>query len=285
MAEVLAIIVTYNGMRWIDRCLGSVRASGIDAVVIDNGSTDGTAEYIAEHFPEMQLVQPGSNLGFGAANNIGLRKALDGKYDFAYLLNQDAWLNEDTLEKLLAAAAPEYAILSPIQTDAEGKPDKRFARKCGKALASTAESIADVRFVMAAHWLVSRKAIETVGGFSPAFKQYGEDDNWIHRARYFGFRIGIVPVAKAVHDRAERKLSKEAQMNLKCTATVVKLSNPCNCPAFRYIVEPCELLCMAVKNASLYPLKFIPALLGRYGELTRLRAESKRRGAFLRVNS
>lgn len=285
MAKVLAIIVTYNGMRWVERCLGSVRAAGLDAVVIDNGSTDGTAEYIAEHFPEMQLVQPGSNLGFGAANNIGLRKALDGKYDFAYLLNQDAWLEADTIDKLLAASSPEYGILSPIQNDAKGKIDRLFGKKCKKAVGDFIDGVVEVRFVMAAHWLVSREAIEAVGGFSPAFKQYGEDDNWIHRARYFGYKVGVVPAAKAVHDRAERILSKEARMKLKCTATVVKLSNPCNCPAFRYIAEPCELLCMAVKNASLYPLKFIPALLGRYGELTRLRAESKRRGAFLRVIS
>lgn len=285
MAKVLAIIVTYNGMRWVERCLGSVRAAGLDAVVIDNGSTDGTAEYIAEHFPEMQLVQPGSNLGFGAANNIGLRKALDGKYDFAYLLNQDAWLEADTVDKLLATASPEYGILSPIQNDAKGKIDRRFGKKCKKAVGYFIDGVVEVRFVMAAHWLVSREAIEAVGGFSPAFKQYGEDDNWIHRARYFGYKVGVVPAAKAVHDRAERILSKEARMKLKCTATVAKLSNPCNCLAFRYIAEPCELLCMAVKNASLYPLKFIPALLGRYGELTRLRAESKRRGAFLRVIS
>lgn len=285
MAKVLAIIVTYNGMRWVERCLGSVRAAGLDAIVIDNGSTDGTAEYIAEHFPEMQLVQPGSNLGFGAANNIGLRKALDGKYDFAYLLNQDAWLEADTIDKLLAAASPEYGILSPTQNNANGKIDRRFGKKCKKAVGDFIDGVVEVRFVMAAHWLVSREAIEAVGGFSPAFKHYGEDDNWIHRARYFGYKVGVVPAAKAVHDRAERILSKEAKMKLKCIVTVAKLSNPCNCLAFRYIAEPCELLCMAVKNASLYPLKFIPALLGRYGELTRLRAESKRRGAFLRVNS
>lgn len=285
MAKVLAIIVTYNGMRWVERCLGSVRAAGIDAVVIDNGSSDGTAEYIAEHFPEMQLVLPGSNLGFGAANNIGLRKALDGKYDFAYLLNQDAWLEADTIDKLLAAASPEYGILSPTQNNANGKIDRRFGKKCKKAVGDFIDGVVEVRFVMAAHWLVSREAIEAVGGFSPAFKQYGEDDNWIHRARYFGYKVGVVPAAKAVHDRAERSVSKEAKMKLKCVATVVKVSNPCNCLAFRYIAEPFELLCMAVKNASCYPLKFIPTLLGRYGELTRLRAESKRRGAFLRVIS
>ncbi len=282
MAKVLAIIVTYNGMRWAERCLGSIRESGIDAVVIDNGSTDGTAGYIAEHFPEVQLMLPGENLGFGAANNIGLRKAVEDGYDYAYLLNQDAWLEKDTIAGLLEAASPEFAVLSPVQTDAAGNLDRLFAKKCGRALAKKHGTVVDVPFVMAAHWLVSRKAIEDIGGFSPAFKQYGEDDNWIHRAGYFGYRIGVVPAAKAVHDRAERTLSKEAAMKLKSVATVVKISNPQNCLIARCLAEPFELLCMAIKNASLLPLKFLPTLLGRYGELIHLRKESRQRGAFLR---
>lgn len=284
MARILAIIVTYNGMQWIDRCLGSVRDAGIDAFVVDNGSTDGTVGHIRDRFPEARLTVSKTNLGFGAANNLGFRAVLAEGYDYAYLLNQDAWLEKDTISILLSATAPEYGILSPIQTDAEGQLDKRFAKKCGRTLKSAqadSHGVKEVPFVMAAHWMVSRSAIEKVGGFSPVFTQYGEDDNWIHRAHYFGFKTGIVPGAKAVHDRADRKPSKEARMNLKCVSTVVKLSNPCNCLALRKAAEPLELLGMAVKNGSLIPVKYLTALLRRYPELTLARAESKQPGAFL----
>lgn len=287
MDKVLAIIVTYNGMQWIDRCLGSVRSAGIDAFVVDNGSTDGTAQHIQSHFPEVKLTASKENLGFGAANNLGFRAVLDGGYDYAYLLNQDAWLEKDTLSILLSAAAPEYGILSPVQTDAEGRLDRQFAKKCGRALKrapADSHGIKKVSFVMAAHWLVSRKAIEEVGGFSPVFSQYGEDDNWIHRAHYFGFKAGIVPGARAVHDRAGRRHSKEARMNLKCVSTVVRLSNPGNCLILRKTAEPLVLLGMAVKNGSSIPLKYLPALLRRYPEITRARAMSILPHAFLQTD-
>jgi hypothetical protein len=77
--KVTAIIVTYNGMHWIDRCLGSVRGSALPvrAIVVDNGSSDGTAEHIARHFPEVEFIRAERNLGFGQANNRGMRIALD----------------------------------------------------------------------------------------------------------------------------------------------------------------------------------------------------------------
>ena len=78
---------------------------------------------------------------------------------------------------------------------------------------------------MAAHWLVSRGALRKVGGFSPAFRQYGEDDNYIDRLHWHGFSCGVGPAASAVHDRSGRSLPKEGRMRLKCVAPVVKLSN------------------------------------------------------------
>lgn len=285
MRKTLVIIVTYNGMQWIERCVSSIADSSIpaDIFVVDNGSTDGTVDYLKGR-ADVELLCNTENSGFGAANNIGLRKALADGYDFAYLLNQDAWLEADTLEKLIAASTEQYAILSPLQRDAKGYLDKNFERKCGKVLNSSNKSSTDpveVKFVMAAHWLLTRKAIETVGGFSPAFTQYGEDDNWIDRAHYFGFKVGVVPCASAVHDRATRKPSKESRMKLKCVAPVVKLSNPGNCWAFRIFAEPAELLIMSIKNLSVIPLIFIPSLIHKYKGLSLLRKASKSHKAFL----
>ncbi len=101
--KIYAIIVTYNGMHWYDRCLGSLRESEIpvDTIVIDNASSDDSVAYIKEHFPEVHLIESKENLGFAKANNIGMRKALDDGADYVFLLNQDAWVERNTLTELI----------------------------------------------------------------------------------------------------------------------------------------------------------------------------------------
>ena len=292
--RVLAVVVTYNAMRWADRCLGSLLRSSLKpaVLVVDNGSSDGTREHVRSAFPEVRLECRPENPGFGAANNIGLRMALEEGFDFVYLMNQDAWVEEDTLELLAAAHRPEFGVLSPVQNTAEGIPDANFQRWCGRSLRwagaqpgktspDAVPGIVEVPFVMAAHWLLSRGALRKVGGFSPAFRQYGEDDNYIDRLHWHGFSCGVVPAASAVHDRSGRSLPKEGRMRLKCVAPVVKLSNPGGCLPLRLLAGPLELTAMSVKNLSAYPLRQIPALLRRYPELIRLRAASKAEGAFL----
>ncbi len=284
MAKILVIVVTYNAMHWLDRCLGSVR--DCDAVVVDNGSTDGTVRRVRENFPWVTLVETGSNIGFGAANNLGLRMFLDGDYEYAYLLNQDAWLEADTLSRLVGAwqnAPADFGILSPVQMNADGKVDGRFDAKCGRNIQKSPEKeVVEVNFAMAAHWLMSREAVEAVGGFSPAFRQYGEDDNYIDRLHYHGFRCGVVPSARAVHDRGGRIWTREDRMRLKLISTVVKVSDPRKPFALQAVREPLELLGMAVKNGSLAPVKYIPELAGRYPELRKLRKESQERTAFMK---
>lgn len=296
--RVLAVVVTYNAMQWADRCFGSLLASSPrpDVLAVDNGSTDGTCEHVAAAFPEVEVLRNTENLGFGAANNIGLRRALEGDYDFVYLMNQDAWVGEGTLRQLLGTHRQEYGVLSPMQLSAEGIPDANFRRKCGRSLeragvlmearpvktsANAGDGIVEVPFVMAAHWLLSREAIRRTGGFSPAFRQYGEDDNFIDRLHWHGLKCGVVPAAAAVHDRSGRNLPKEKRMRLKCVAPVVKLSNPGCCLPLRIILEPLELVAMSLKNFSIYPLRRLPELMRRLPELKRLRAASMSEGAFL----
>ncbi len=328
--RILVIIVSYNAMPWLDRCLGSVRQSSLpaDVLMVDNGSTDGTPEHVRGNYPEVRLLVQDGNLGFGRANNAGLKIALDEGYDYVYLLNQDAWIFPDTLSLLVGAMrkAPDFGILSPMQLAADGRLDSRFARHLpeklrgvvgasseelrGVAGGSSGESRktavgagdsrsadcrsdeqldigtgsgrpVDVKFAMAAHWLMSMDAVRKVGGFCPAFTHYGEDDNYIDRLHYHGLRCGVVPAAKAVHDRSQRRPPKAARVRLKCVAAVVGLCNPCRPMLFSGLVEPLRLICIAAKNLSLIPLKELPRLLRRYPEFRRARTESKRKGAFL----
>lgn len=286
--RILTIVVTYNGMKWIDRCLGSVYASGMpaDVIVIDNGSSDGTPEYVGKQFPEAVLISTGENHGFGKANNIGFSYALEKGYDYVYLLNQDAWIFPDTFSRLVDAMEknPDYGVISPVQMAASmERPDPRFAVKClDRPLAEyVAGNVYEVPFVMAAHWMISRRCLETVGGFSPAFRHYGEDDNWLHRASFHGFRTGFLAGCVSVHDREMRPFEKAASMRLKCVASVVKVSNPLNCLPWRLIVQPMELLAISILRCSSDVLKFIVPFVRSYPELIDLRRRSKEKRAFL----
>ena len=211
-----AIVVTYNGMKWYDRCLGSLQQSTVPVkvVVVDNASTDGSTEYICQHFPEVILLPQNENLGFGKANNIGIKYALDHDADYVFLLNQDAWINPDTLQQLvqIAQAHPEYGILSPIHLNAEKNNIEHLLlqrlddfRTTDPALFNDLyfnrlREVYDTQYVNAAAWLLPRRTIETVGGFDPCFFIYGEDDNFINRVLYHGMKIGICPSVQIVHD-------------------------------------------------------------------------------------
>ncbi len=235
--KLLVVIVTYNGRRWLDRCLGSVRTwkpdgsalSAVDLFVVDNASTDGSADFVASEFPEAILVRNDRNLGFGKANNIGMRYALEKGYDYVYLMNQDAWINEITLGRLVRYAEndEDYGVLSPLQFRADGE---RLDRLFEKRFRSTPDevydhSVVEVPFIMAAHWLLPRRTLETVGLFDEIFTHNGEDDNYCDRVRYHGLSVGVAS-AFAVHDREDRPLSKEAAIRLNClSGSLARLCN------------------------------------------------------------
>ena len=207
MRRVLVIVVTYNGMHWLDRCLSSV-AGDADLYVFDNDSRDGSADFVAEHYPDACLVRNNSNLGFAAGNNAGFKYALQKGYDAVYLLNQDAWLLPGTLERLLdyMDSHPEYGILSPMQMQADGVSyNKAFGRDVLPVAGKESGGIREVPFVMAAHWLVSRACLEKVGLFASLFSHFGNDDNYCHRVLWHGMHIGIVPSLAVIHDHTERK--------------------------------------------------------------------------------
>jgi len=290
MKKVLVIIVTFNGMKWIERCLCSVSLSRTpaDVFVLDNCSSDGTPEFIEEEFPDVHLVRSGHNLGFGQGNNAGLKYALEKGYEYVYLLNQDAWLEADTLGTLCSAfeqslrAKEGFGILSPMQKNAvNGRLDEKFLEWYRISGNITESGIKEMEFVMAAHWMICRKCLKEVGGFSPTFQQYGEDNNYIHRARFFGWKAGAVNEAYAVHDRSCSEISYEKRMKLKCIARIVALSDPSRSLTLMKLWQPVMLLGIALRRFSLTPLKFIPSLIGEYPQIIKNRELSKNKGAFL----
>lgn len=212
--NTLSVVVTYNGEEWIKRCLDSLTNSSIqtDIIVIDNQSSDNTLKIIKSDFPDVDLIEAKENLGFGAANNIGLEKALNNNYDFAFLLNQDAWVQKDTIEHLIKAQQleDEYGVLSPIHLNKDGSalellfsqfiaPDKCPNLYSDIYTKNVKSVIYNIKFINAAAWLVSIKCIKTIGGFSPIFYHYGEDNNYCFRVKYHGLKVGILATTEIYH--------------------------------------------------------------------------------------
>ena len=227
--KILTIIVTYNGLQWYDRCLGSLQASTIpvDVLVVDNASMDGSADWIEAHYPEVILIRSEKNLGFGQANNIGMRYALDNGYDYVFLLNQDAWLHtNDCMERLVHAAEnnPEYMIVSPLGLYGSGERLTSGTEKHMMALQSKnndfisdlylrhpLRELYETDYMPAAAWLLPRKTLEQIGGFDPLFFHRGEDDNYMQRVHYHGGKIGLCAKACICHDIEERPTNYDAE--------------------------------------------------------------------------
>lgn len=216
MPRIFVIIVTWNGMKWIKQCLDALRQSTypVSIVVVDNGSSDGTVDFIKDAYNEVHLIESSENLGFGQANNVGIRYALDNGCDYVYLLNQDAYVFTDMFMELINVAEKleykRYGVFSPLHLNRDiSKLDSHFqwymrdiiGRYAKDRTEGKLRELYDVYAVPAAGWLIARRTLETVGGFDPIFFHYGEDNHYAYRMAYHGLKFGIVPTAKMIHDR------------------------------------------------------------------------------------
>lgn len=232
--KVCVIIVSYNFERWIDRCLPSLFCSAIavDVVVIDNCSKDNTVKRIRKDYPQIKLIENKENLGFGKANNIGLSHAVENDYNYAFLLNQDAWIEKDMLEKLIesAEANPDFGIISPVHLSPDGTSlDHGFANYSQKEtieqLPKQSSQLVELPFVNAAFWLLPIATVKKIGGFSPLFYHYGEDRNYILRIHFHNMKIGYHPNAFATHDRHNRKVSNKQLLHADYVYFLSELAN------------------------------------------------------------
>jgi GT2 family glycosyltransferase len=230
--KVFVIIVTYNGSKWIEKCINSLLHSTypIDIVVVDNYSTDNSVELLKQ-FSQIHLILSKENLGFGKANNIGIDYALKNNADYVFLLNQDTWIFDETISNLVAVAQnnPSFGIVSPMHFSGDEKTlDEGFvtyySRKIGENLD---KNIVIVPFVNAAAWLVSSACLRKVGGFESLFGHYGEDRNYCDRVLYHQFQIVIAENAKICHDRKiTRSFKKDViQSKYKMLSQVLDINN------------------------------------------------------------
>lgn len=213
--KVYTIIVTYNAMKWIKRCLDSLSYSNLKTfvVVVDNASTDNTLNFITENYPDIHLIQNKKNKGFGGANNQGIEYAYSKGATHFFLCNQDVYINPDTISSLVAIQNKySLPIVSPIHMNGEfSKCDYSFFKYficsisnndfVSDLISGITKEYYNAFFVNAAAWIINRETIESIGGFDPVFFHYGEDSNYLNRVNYHNMSIAVVPSALIAHDR------------------------------------------------------------------------------------
>jgi GT2 family glycosyltransferase len=204
--RIFVVIVTYNGAKWIEKCIHSLLESSypIEIIIIDNCSTDDTV-LLLKRFDCIHFILSVENLGFGKANNIAIDYALKNEADYVFLLNQDTWIFKDTIAQLLhvAEADASFGIVSPMHFSGNATTlDESFKIYLSRNTKRfTVINAVSVPFVNAAAWLVSKTCFEKVGLFEPLYNHYGEDRNYCDRVLYHHFKIVVAENSKICHDR------------------------------------------------------------------------------------
>lgn len=231
MPDLSIIIVNYNVKEFLQNLLDSlytgVRNLKAEIIVIDNNSEDGSANMVKQKYPEVTLIENRENIGFGAANNMGMKLA-KGRYFL--LINPDAIIQEDTLEKMMTfmESHPEAGIAGCKVLNPDGTlqlacrrgfpgPWTSFTKVSGLSRLFPKSRIFarynltyldenqtyEVDAISGAFMFMRRETYDNIGGFDPIFFMYGEDLDLCYRAQQKGYKIYYVHTAQAIHYKGE----------------------------------------------------------------------------------
>ncbi|NDJ54601.1 MAG: glycosyltransferase family 2 protein [Chloroflexi bacterium] len=223
MPELSLVIVSWNVRDLLVDCLASVFRSTLDleVIVVDAASSDGSAEMVSEHFPEVRLIEPGYNTGFTKGNNLGIEQA-SGR--LIGLLNPDTDVIDDALAALVAflEERPEVGIVGPQLLNDDGSVQssrRRFPTLLTGLFESTwlepmaprsvlrhyrvldreDDQLQPVDWVTGAALIARRELFEEVGLLDEGFFMYSEELDWQRRVKASGWEIWYEPQAQIVH--------------------------------------------------------------------------------------
>ncbi|HEX8182290.1 MAG TPA: glycosyltransferase family 2 protein [Candidatus Saccharimonadales bacterium] len=213
---ISTIILTWNSQAFIEDCINSVIQSSLksEIIVIDNNSSDNTRTLVKSKFQNIELVNTGSNLGYAAGNNVGVRKVIDQQNsDYIFILNPDAILDVKCLEELVkvALASPSSAILSPKIKYIDGNAlwyagayidwstGESPHRGQGEIDSRQYEQIQPVSRASGCAMLISIDAIKKVGLMDESFFLYYEETDWSVSFSDMKYEITYVPKAICRH--------------------------------------------------------------------------------------
>jgi GT2 family glycosyltransferase len=219
--NLVAVVLNWNGGDDTLAALASL--DGIDTVCVDNGSTDGSDDLIAQRFPAVELIRTGANLGFAGGNNVGIRRALERGADWVLLVNNDATVEPGIAGALAAAAAarPDAGLLACKILTADGR-NVQYAGASfnarvgysGRVSTSGPDVLRDVGRIDGAGAAVSREAIAKAGLLDESLFLYVEDVDWSLRVRAAGLAIVLVPDARVRHKGSAASGGSSSTTNL-----------------------------------------------------------------------
>ena len=213
MDTKLSIIVpNFNGKQFLKICFDSIlnqNYSLYEIIIVDNGSSDGSVQYINENYPEFTLIQNKENLGFAAAVNQGIKAS---NADYIFLLNNDVELEPDSISNILKCIEKDeniFAVSSKmIQYNDRSKMDDAgdeytilgWTRKVGDGKSPdlyTAER--EIFSACAGAALYRKNILDEIGYFDENFFAYMEDVDISYRARINGYKCVYCPEAVVYH--------------------------------------------------------------------------------------
>ena len=228
MSDVAIIIVSYNTRELLEACVRSLHDSPCDTdheiVVVDNASTDGSADAVRNQWPDVTVIDVERNVGYASANNLGIRSTHS---EFVLLLNSDTVVPPGAVDTLVSRLRelPDVAAIGPSLVDGEGHPELSFGPMIGpfNELLQKGKGVALARglpilapwvrasltrasfhdWVSGACLLVRRTDAERVGLLDERFFLYGEDVDFCAALREGGRRIFFTPEVHVVHYRGQ----------------------------------------------------------------------------------
>jgi GT2 family glycosyltransferase len=224
--EISAIVILFHGRLFLPDLLRTLtddlQFTRHELILVDNGSTDGSVEYVKEHYPNARLIENGKNLGFAPAVNIGLKAA---RGDYLYVLNQDLRFRKGATQSLLQRlkSEPGLGMIGPGYVYFDGRPHssaralptyrhvfyrallldrlfphhREFSHWRMGWFDHTSEM--DVEQPMGAVMLLPREVIIRVGLMDEAFPILFNDVDFCHRIKEAGYRLLYYPNAVVEH--------------------------------------------------------------------------------------
>jgi GT2 family glycosyltransferase len=195
--SVSAIVIGYNS--WDDLAAnleGPVSTPGCEVILVDNGSSDGSAEYVRTLFPDVSVIASPDNLGFGGGANLGASRA---NADVLLFLNPDISIDDHAITALTARVRQSRGIAGPVILD-EGSGERQYGFRLD-LLGMTTESLAPTPplFVQGCALAIDAGLFGRIGGFEARYFLFSEDAELCWRAAGAGAAVDIVADAQAFH--------------------------------------------------------------------------------------
>lgn len=207
--KIAAIFLSWNAKQLTLRTLEKMNNLGIDSIVVDNGSTDGSVAAISSKYQNAVLIENSTNLGFSPATNQGIAAAKELGYEYVLLLNSDVRLEVPTIPILLKAleADNNAAAASPVIYYPDHKKiwfagsNPNLARAESPHIMEVLESdIYTTKTLVAACLLIRTSALAKVGLLDPNYFAYFEDADLTLRLSLAGYKLLVVPQSTCIHE-------------------------------------------------------------------------------------